>query len=122
MPEQYERGAPRDLLAAHQITRALEDDVGHPLEGPQRPSVADSLVTLLCHGSLEAELPRYDLLGKVALGDEGRDDVDLLGLDGVQHVPNGGFFFPEALDDLVELPGLPDALRVLVDRQARVLV
>src|SRR5918994_3105852 len=71
VPQEHERGAPRGLLAAHQVVRALEDDVGHPLEGSQGPRVADGLAPLLRYGSFEAELPRNDLLGEVPLGDQG---------------------------------------------------
>src|SRR3712207_2910055 len=122
MPEQHERGAPRDLLATHEVLRPLEDNLGHPLEGSQRTRVAHNLKTFPRDGSLQTEFPGDDLLGEVTLGDEGRNHVDLIGLHGVQHVAHGGLLLPEALDDLVEFSDLPYVLGVLIDRQARVLV
>src|SRR5215210_6091111 len=118
--EQDEGRAPRDFSSAHKIVRTLQDDVGHPLEGAQRSCVADSLPTLPGNGARKTELPRYDLLGEISLGDKGGDDVDVFRFDGVEHVAHGGLLFPEALDDLVELSGLPDTAGMLVDGQARV--
>ena len=81
---------------------------GIPSKVPKGSGVADGLLALSVRGPVQAELPGDDLLGEISLGDEGGDDVDVFGLYGVEHVAHGGLLFPEALDDLVELSGLPD--------------
>src|SRR5215213_3648519 len=120
--EQDEGRASRDRPSAHEVVRTLQDDVGHPLEGTQRSGVADGLPAFPGDGPLKTELPRDDLLGEISFGDKGGDYVDLFRLHGVEHVAHGGLLFPEALDDLVEFSGLPDAAGMLVDGQARVFV
>src|SRR5215204_3581776 len=44
--DQHEGRAPGDLPSAHEVVRTLQDDVGHPIEGAQRSSVADGLPAL----------------------------------------------------------------------------
>src|SRR5215204_4877462 len=118
--EQDEGRPSRDFPSAHEVVGTLQDDVRHPLEGAQRARVPHGLPALPGDGPLQTEFPRDDLLGEVSFGDKGWDDVDVFRFYGVEHVAHGRLLLPEALDDLVELSGLPDAVGVLVDGQARV--
>src|SRR5919112_170950 len=96
VPEQDERPpAGWDLLTLEQVLRPLQDHVGHPRVGPQGPRIPHRLISLAGDGTGQPELAWYHLLGEVPLRDKGRHDVDFSGLDRVEHVTHGGFFFPE---------------------------
>jgi len=110
-----------------------DDDVAHRVVRPDRPAVVDGLagiggcqrgvgrtrpvgVPVVGVPPFQAELPRDDLLGEIALRDEQRDDVHLLGVDGPEHLPEGRLFLPEGLPDLVERAHRPDGVRVVERR------
>jgi hypothetical protein len=109
--------------------RALDDDVGHRGVGTNRTTVVDRLAGItgrerrrsraqplrvpgLGVPPLQTELPGNDLLGKVALTDKQRDDVDLLGGDGSERLAEVWLFLPEHLPNVVERARCSDAVAV----------
>jgi len=70
----------------------------------------------------ELKLARDHVLGEIALADEVRDDVNVIGIDQVESLSKGGLLFPKAAVDFAEKIAAADLIGMVEIRGGRIRI